>query len=244
MKKVIYTLSSILLISLILVSSYFVFLELIQNENQENTFEELIEVVKENSNGDIKKEMNLEELYAINNDLIGWIKISGTNIDYPVMQSKKNPNYYLNRDFYKKYSSYGVPYMSENCNIYDSDNIVIYGHNIKNGKMFGGLEKYKSKEFYENHKIIELSTLNGKEQYEIFAVLKTVAYSEKGFKYYQYTKFSNEENFNAFIGKCKELSILKTNMTPEYGSKLITLSTCAYHAENGRLVIIASRVDN
>ena len=110
--------------------------------------------------------------------------------------------------------------------------------------MFGSLEKYKSKEFYENHKIIEFTTLNGKEQYEIFAILKTVAYSEKGFKYYEYIRFSSEEDFNAFISRCKELSILKTNKTPDYGRKLITLSTCAYHAENGRLVVIASRVND
>lgn len=243
MKKIIYTISIILLIGLILISSYFIFLELIENKNKEDTFEELTEVVKENNSDDIEQEANLEKLYAINNDLVGWISISGTSINYPVMQSKANPNYYLNKDFYKKYSSWGVPYVSENCSINDSDNVVIYGHNIKNGKMFGSLEKYKSREFYENHKIIEFTTLNKKIQYEIFAVLKTVAYSDKGFKYYEYINLNSEDEFNKFTSKCSELSIFKTNINPKYGNKLITLSTCAYHAENGRLVIIASEVD-
>ena len=199
MKKIIYTISIILLIGLILISSYFIFLELIENKNKEDTFEELTEVVKENNSDDIEQEANLEKLYAINNDLVGWISISGTSINYPVMQSKANPNYYLNKDFYKKYSSWGVPY--------------------------------------------EFTTLNKKIQYEIFAVLKTVAYSDKGFKYYEYINLNSEDEFNKFTSKCSELSIFKTNINPKYGNKLITLSTCAYHAENGRLVIIASEVD-
>lgn len=134
--------------------------------------------------------------------------------------------------------------MSEECNIKTSNNLVIYGHHMNHKKVFGALEDYKSKDFYEKHKIIEFTTLEKKEEYEIFAVFKTVVYSKNSFKYYNNINFSNENEFNTFINRCKELSFYETNIQPEYQDRLITLSTCEYSNKNGRLVVIARKIDN
>ena len=94
------------------------------------------------------------DVYAKNSDLVGWISIPGTRIDYPVMQTKDNPNFYLKHAFDKSYSSYGVPYMQENCDVGISDNLMLYGHHMNNGSMFSDLCKYESEDFYQDHKTI------------------------------------------------------------------------------------------
>lgn len=115
------------------------------------------------------------EVFAQNDDLIGWISIPGTRIDYPVMQTKDNPDFYLKHAFDKSYSNYGVPYAAENCDADISDNMVIYGHHMNNGSMFSDLCKYESEDFYKEHKTIYFDTLGGYGEYEVIAAFKTVA---------------------------------------------------------------------
>ena len=182
------------------------------------------------------------ELFLQNSDMVGWISIAGTNINYPVMQTPNEPNFYLKHNFEKEYSDLGTPYIQENCNIAESDNLVIYGHHIKGQKMFGALESYKNKDFYEEHKIIQFDTLTQHGEYEVIAVFKTVAYSSKGFRYYDFVNAENAEAFDEYIAKCKELALYDTGITAEYGDRLITLSTCEYSAQNGRLVVVAKKV--
>ena len=245
-KKTLYIFLISLLIGNLLISSYFIYKEFKQNKEQDQTFEELIEVVEEttqeNENND---ELNLYSLYEMNNDLVGWIRIENTNINYPVVKSKVK-NYYLRKDFYKNYSSYGTPFLAENCNVNVSDNLIIYGHHMRNRKMFGSLEDYKSKLFYEKNKIIDFYTLDRDEtvktEYEIFAVFKTVAYSSNGFKYYNYINFNNKEEYDDFIDKVKQLSLYDTGVKAEYGDEILTLSTCEYSNKNGRLVIMARKI--
>lgn len=181
-------------------------------------------------------------VYEQNSDFVGWISIDGTNINYPVMQTIDNPNYYLKHSFEKKYSNYGVPYVQENCALGISDNTVIYGHHMNDGSMFSDLCKYESEDFYREHKTIHFDTLSGFGEYEIVAVFKTVAYSEQGFKYYHFTRADSAEDFNAYIAKCKELSFYDTGVTAKYGDKLITLSTCEYSRTNGRMVVVAKKI--
>ena len=136
-------------------------------------------------------------------------------------------------------------YVSEllgNCDIAESDNLVIYGHHIKGGKMFGALENYKSKSFYEEHKTIQFDTLTEQAEYEIVAVFKTVAYSSEGFRYYDFVDAEDEKAFDEYVSKCKELALYDTGVTAEYGDRLITLSTCEYSAQNGRLVVVAKKI--
>ena len=224
-----------------------------QMDEQAEVFDELAQVVE---NAPVKEETKedtpvsegedvlsqYQELYLQNEDMVGWISIDGTTINYPVMQTKNNPNYYLKHNFEKEYSDLGVPYIQENCDILTSDNLIIYGHHITGQRMFGALENYKDKDFYEEHKTIQFDTLTEQAEYEIIAVFKTVAYSAEGYRYYDFADAENEEEFDAYIGKCKELVLYDTGVTAEYGDKLITLSTCEYSAPNGRLVVVAKKV--
>lgn len=181
-------------------------------------------------------------VYAQNNDFVGWLCIEGTNINYPVMQTPEEPNYYLKRAFDHSYSDYGVPYVQENCALGISDNIVIYGHNMSNGSMFADLCRYEKKSFWEAHPIIHFDTLSGYGEYEIVTVFKTVAYSQEGFKYYHFVDTESEADFDAFLAQCRELELYDTGVDAEYGDQLITLSTCEYSRKNGRMVIVAKKI--
>ena len=241
MRKIVYTIITILLIGLVLISSYLIFKEKKQNEKQENTFEDLIEIVEENIENQEERKIDINKLYEENKDIVGWLKIDNTTINYPIMQNINDPNYYLRRDFYKNYSSYGTPYMAKQCNL-NSDNIVIYGHHMKNNKMFGELEKYKSKDFYNNHKIITFTTLEKEYSYEIFAVFKTTVYTKNAFRYYENINFENKKMYDDFINICKDKSLYQTGIEIKDKEKLITLSTCEYSNKNSRLVIVARKI--
>ena len=245
MKKIIYVLFLLLLISVMLISSIFIYNEVKEDNKQEKIFEELsniIETKEETSSKQeiVEDEINIEELYNINNDLVGWLKIENTSIDYPVMQTKNRPNYYLRRNFYKEYSIMGTPYIAEQCDLNKSDNLIIYGHHINGNKMFGELEKYKKEAFYKNNSIIKFYTKDEIQEYKIISVFKTVAHT--GFEYYKYYNFKNESEFNTFIEKCKKLAFYNIEDTASYGDKLITLSTCEYSQDNGRLVVVAKKI--
>lgn len=182
------------------------------------------------------------ELYRQNSDLVGWIRIEDTNINYPVVQSKDEPNFYLKHGFDKEYADCGCPYVQENCDVQKpSDNLVIYGHHMKSGSMFSDLEKFKKKDFWEEHKTFSFNTLYEKQTYEVIAVFKTVVYtgSANEFKYFQFSDAQTPEQFDEYIAKCKEKALYDTGVSAEYGDKLITLSTCEHSNTNGRLVLVA-----
>lgn len=186
-----------------------------------------------------------EELYEQNHDIVGWISIADTKINYPVMQSINEPNFYLNHSFDKTPSNYGCPYVQENCDVQKpSDNIVIHGHHLKNGSMFTDLMKFKDKEFWEEHRRITFNTLTERNEYEVIAVFKTVVYTgmEDEFKYFLFSDAEISEQFDEYVSKCKELSLYDTGISAKYGDKLITLSTCEYSSSNGRLVVVAKRI--
>ena len=238
MKKVIYYITLMVLIVTFAVSTYFIVTNQIDSNEQKEVFNDIVSVVETESNNSDDKLNGYMELKSQNSDFIGWIKIDDTNINYPVMQSS-TPNFYLKKNFNKNYSDYGTPYISELCNVDKSDNLIIYAHNMKNHQMFGDLEKYKSKDFYNSHKYIQFDTLNTQGIYEIISVFKTTA---DDFDYQSYTDFTDEEQFNTFIDKCKSLSLYETETNSAYGDRLITLSTCEYSQKGGRLVIVAKQI--
>lgn len=185
------------------------------------------------------------ELYQQNNDLIGWICIEDTKINYPVMQSVSNPDFYLKHGFDKGYTNYGCPYVGENCDVTKpSDNLIIYGHHMKDGSMFSNLEKFKNKDFWKEHRTIRFDSLYEKQTYEVIAVFKTVVYTDSAneFRYYRFSDAETPEQFDEYISKCKEKALYDTGVSAEYGDKLITLSTCEYSNANGRLVLVAKKV--
>ena len=179
-------------------------------------------------------------LFEINPDMVGWMKIEDTRINYPVMQTPDRPDYYLYRNFNKENSAQGCLYARELCDITTpSDNITIYGHCMNDGSMFEGLHDYLDKDFFLEHGIIHFDTLTEHHEYQIFAVFKTTASIGEGFSYHE---FVNEKEFTSFVSVCKNLSFYETGFTPQYGDKLITLSTCEYTQVNGRLVVVAYRI--
>lgn len=183
------------------------------------------------------------EIYELNSDLVGWIKIEGTKIDYPVMQTPGSTDFYLKRDFDKKDSDRGCIYVREECDVFaPSDNVTIYGHNMLDGSMFAALHDYQNKKTWENNSLIFFDTLYEYHVYQIFSVFTTTASIGEGFSYHQMEWAEDEEDFNEFIKTCKDLAIYDTGITPEYGDKIICLSTCEYTQENGRLVVAAYRI--
>lgn len=248
MYKKFYIFLVIMLVASLVTSIIYIIINYKEDKEQNEVFEELENIITEcqeeqNEKQEKKQEesINLQELYKLNNDFVGWLKIENTNISYPVMQTENDrKDYYLRKNFYKQYSQLGTPYIAEYCNIKTSDNVIIYGHHIKNNQIFGELEKYKKKEFYNNHRVINFNTIYENAEYEIIAVFKTVAYT--GFEYYKFVNSSSKQEFDTFIKKCKELSFYETEKTAEYGDKLITLSTCEYSNKNGRLVVIAKKI--
>lgn len=238
---------------LLAVSSGFLIKHYIDSEKQAEMYDNLIETVEKI---DTEKDTmtysqdksflpDYQALYLQNNDMVGWIKIEDTKINYPVLQSKDNPNFYLKHGFDKAYTDYGCPYVQENCDVdIPSDNLIIYGHNMKDSSMFSVLMKYTDKSFWESHKTISFDTLTEKCDYEIIAAFKTVVYTDspESFKYYQFVNADTADEFNAYITKCKELALYDTGVTAEYGDKLITLSTCEYSRNNGRMVVVAKKM--
>ncbi len=181
---------------------------------------------------------------AKNPDMIGWIKINGTGIDYPVMQTKGDPDFYLNHDFYKNESVYGCPYVQANCDVNTpSDNVIIYAHHMNDGSMFAGLENFRSKDYWSSHKTISFNTLNKNASYDILAVFAIpVDESDKNtFKFYEFVNAYDPEHFSTFVSKCKALSFYETGVSAKQGDKLLTLATCEYTNKNGRLVVVAKR---
>ena len=247
MKKWLLRILMLLFIICFIISTIYILKNVSEDRKQKEIFNELENFIIQEQTDNIeeqkeeKSEVNLQKLYEMNNDFVGWLKIDDTNINYPVMQTEvTRKDYYLNRNFYKEYSGIGTPYIAETCNILTSDNIIIYGHHIQNKQIFGELEKYKKQEFYETHNIINFDTIYGSTEYEIIAVFKTVAYT--GFEYYKFINSNTKEEFDTFIRKCKELSFYETGKSAEYGDKLITLSTCEYSNTNGRFVVVARKI--
>lgn len=179
-----------------------------------------------------------------NHDLVGWISIDGTMLNYPVLQtSVNNKDYYLYRNFDGKNSVRGSIYAREECDVFTpSDNITMYGHNMKDGSMFASLHNYLSKDYWADNSIITFNTIYEYHTYKIFAVFKTSATLGAGFSYHKFENAADEAEFNEFVNKCRELSFYDTGIIPAYGDKLICLSTCEYTLENGRLVVAAVQI--
>lgn len=184
------------------------------------------------------------DLYQMNNDIVGWISIPGTLINYPVMQTKDFADYYLYRSFSKEYSNHGCIYVREACDVFTpSDNVTIYGHRMGDGTMFNALHSYDDPEFYEDHSQIIFNTLTENHTYEILSIFRISSSLDSDFPYHLYVDFEDEAHFNEFVENCYDRALYDTGITATYGDKLITLSTCEYTRVNGRLVVVAKQID-
>ena len=179
-------------------------------------------------------------LYEQNNDFVGWIQIDGTNINYPVMQTPDNPDYYLKHSFEKTWSDYGVPYLDEACVIGQSNNLVIYGHHMSNGSMFCDLELYSDPAFCMDHPVIRFDTLTSFGEYEVIAVFRYNT-NQETFRYDREVNM-DEGRFSWFIEQVHARELFSTGKDASFGDQLLTLSTCEYTYKNGRLVVVARKV--
>ncbi len=214
-----------------------------QNETKANVTEETTEPAAPTKPAEPGMLAGYKEIYEMNNDTVGWIKMEGTEMDYPVMQTPSDPDFYLYRNFDKADSARGSIYAWSAADINKpSDNITLFGHNMADGSMFACLGDYTSKAAWDNNSLIFFDTLKEYHTYKIFAVFKTSANVGQGFSYHKFVDAANEEEFNEFVSTCKKLAFYDTGITPVYGDKLICLSTCEYTLDNGRLVVCAVRI--
>lgn len=262
MKKTLCIVLIVLCVAVFLVSGFFLGRYLLESVQTRNQFDELAQI-KDQATEPTEQEESVPaesvevtepeedvpqilpeyaQLYAMNNDLVGWITIEDTVIDYPVLQRREEKDYYLYRDFYGQENIHGCIYVREQCDVFaPSDNVVIYGHRMKDGSMFRQLLEYEDQSFYEEHSTITFNTLYETHTYQIIAVFKTTM-DYRGFAFHHFNDAIDEEQFNDYVRKCMELALYDTGESAVYGDKLITLATCEYSEFAGRMVIVAKRI--
>ncbi len=186
-----------------------------------------------------------ENLFQKNSDMICQLEIKGTDINYPVMYTPDDPEYYLHRDFDGEYSYSGLPFLDSRCDIDKSSNLIIYGHNMKNKTMFSQLLNYEDYEFWKNHKYIDIKMPGGERKYEIIAAFKSEIQekSSTAFRYYSFTDAKTSSEYDEYVQNIKKLALYDTGISSEYGLQLMTLSTCSYHTENGRFAVVAKKIE-
>ena len=210
---------------------------------EEPTAPQLVEVTDPETGETVSLLPEFADLYVKNNDIVGWLTVPGTKIDYPVMQSQEDPDYYLYRNFEKRDSQRGCLYTWPVCDVFTpSDNITIYGHHMRDKSMFAQLELFRKADFRNENPYIFFDTLKELHTYEIIAVFVTTASVGEGFTYHSFVDAKDEKAFNSFVSQCKKLALYDTGVSAQYGDKLICLSTCEYSRVNGRLVVVAKRI--
>lgn len=183
--------------------------------------------------------VDFDELKDINSDIIGWIKVQGTVINYPIVQGENN-TYYLKKTFEKQSNYSGAIFMDYlNAPDFSSDNTVLYGHNLKTGEMFGGLQKYEKKDYLKDHKYIWIITPEYNKKYEIFASYKTDERSEV------YTlEFNSFADMDGYFRLAKESSFFSSDSILLQDDQILTLSTCVTGDEEGRRVVQAKLIEH
>lgn len=191
----------------------------------------------------ILDEMN--DLYSQNSDFVGILTVVDTDINYPVMQSPSDPEYYLRRDFYGESSTAGTLFVDYRCDIVNpTTNTIIYGHNMRSGTMFGGLKRYLDYDYYQAHKTIIFKTLYEEQVYEVVGVgLSEVGYDDdETYKYYDFINALTGNELQEFLDNIQSLSVFDETIDITSNDKLLTLSTCNTYTENGRMFVVAKRV--
>ena len=208
--------------------------ELQDNKNQRQTYRDIEQVIKPTGE-DLKRD--IRPLFSKNQDFIAWINIPGTKLDYPVVHTPYQPEKYLKLDFYQKYSRYGVPFLDGRSTL-ESDNLIIYGHNMKDGTMFAPMKKFLQEDFFQEHSLIELETREGIIHFEIFALLTIDAFHP----WYDFIENTQQEDYHKAVHSILKDNQYKTEINIEEDHRFLTLSTCHGKDRDGRMVIIAKEV--
>ena len=214
--------------------------KLIKEKSEENLTEE--EIKEAEKSGIAKKYIRLHKK---NSDMIGWISVEGSKIDYPVMQTKGDNEYYLHRNFEKEEDVNGLPFLDEKCDVDGADqNLLVYGHHMKSGLMFAKLLDFAEESYYKKHKTVTFDTLSKSGTYDVVAAFYSkVPVYEDEFSVYGYAGKLSKKKFKKYVDAVKASSVYDTGITPNYGQKLLTMITCSYHTEDGRFVVVAVERD-
>ena len=193
-----------------------------------------------------EQERNYQPLIQENSHLAAWLMIEGSEVDYPVLYTPEEPEHYLRRAFDGSYALSGSLFIGANSSP-DGSNIIIYGHNMNDDSMFGSLDSYADGDYAREHQeiIYDLIQTDGSYKrltFEVMAAFYSRIYSvdEKNvFRYYYSTDLSDPDAFQYYIEEVMSASLYDLGVTAEYGDRLLTLSTCSYHTEDGRFVVVA-----
>ncbi len=186
----------------------------------------------------------IELMLRENSDFKGWITVPNTKIDNPIYQTDNN-DFYLNHNQQKKRSIYGALFFDCENVMTEAEtdkNLVVYGHHMKNGSMFGNLTKYKQLSFYKQNPTVEFSTLYKKSTYKIYAafVLNASKEDDNGYIYNISRKsFIDDEDFDSWVNEARERSLINTGVDVKNGDNIITLVTCTYDFDDARFVVMA-----
>lgn len=219
-----------------------------ENVTSESELEENGEMIAtenaEKQNEETERMLQVKQLQEQNADIVGWLEIENTNMNYPVLQGTDN-RYYMTHNYKKESSKNGSIFLDANYNWnIPSNNLLIYGHNLGNGMMFQELLKYEKESFYQEHPVIRFTTAEEDAEYEIISVFKSRVYykSEKNvFRYYYFINSESEEEYNQFVKNVKNASLYPIDATANYGDQLITLSTCSYYVDDGRFAVVGRK---
>ena len=267
---VLYMLLMGICVAVFLTSSGMLIKKLVENKKQDEAFDEISSLFEEHEDSGRPEEMieateTLDEstarqwkrwweetardrykvyqsLQQENPDFVGWVKIEGTRIDYPVMYTPDRPEYYLHLDFQKRRSSYGTPFLDDRCRLEEpKTNLMVYGHHMKNGSMFADLQNYTKQEYFTAHPYVQFDLADQAGTYEIAAVVKVNASSNQ--TPWQELLFpKNEEEFDQAWKIFGRQRFYDTGVELTAEDELLALITCEYTQKDGRLLVIAKKV--
>ena len=189
-----------------------------------------------------------KDWFLKNDDMVAWIKIPDTCVDYPVMWTPEDEEYYLRKDFNKKYDKAGVPFLDTESSMYPmTTNLIIYGHKFE-GIMFYDVLKYENESYFKDHPYLYLYGKDCEHKYAVMAAFRSRVYytTDTCFKYYKFFQAETEEEFKDFYDNVKELSYYDTGVTASFGDRFVTLSTCSDHLPGGvgRFVLVAVEIES
>ena len=185
-----------------------------------------------------------KKLHEENENIAGWLYVDGTNLEYPIMQGPDN-KFYLSHDIDGAYDKYGMLILDENCNIaYECPQLIIYGHNVNSGKLFGELLFYKEEAYCKYHPEICFDTIYNRGTYTVFAVVTTtVNEAEKDGKMFSNWNFADKKTYDDFVSWAKSRSLYQIDYTPKYKDEILSLVTCEHSDDEGRFIVFAARND-
>lgn len=180
------------------------------------------------------------DLKAENPDFVGWIKIEGTSVNYPVVQTKAEPQYYLRRSFEGSYSIAGTPFLDAQCDMEKGIGLIIYGHNMNDGSMFASLRNFDNPEFGMSH-VIEYNTIEGATgfgSYQLLGCWYEDLTTPNPYRYWDQVGELTEQQFSDYVANIKQLSMYETGVSATYGDDLLALSTCSYGTADERFIVV------